>query len=326
MLFLRKHLNPKIILLIFVFSLLPLGFIAAGSEADSFHFTVTADMRYNHEQFRKVCKAINKKMGGPGVFHVSAGDIGPLAKNRKIIDEEFGADAIWYPVAGNHDSENPSNMKWIRKEFHSLPYVVNSGPVNCEETTYSFDYKNAHFVVLNEYYDGAGDTKADGNIVPGLLSWLKNDLDKNTRPFIFIFGHEPAFIMQDEYWKRTRHYGDSLDKYPENRDEFWKLLEDKRVTAYICGHTHCYSRYQHNGGKVWQVVPVACPYPENTHKYDALLNIAVSNADVKFEVYRDLDGDGAYTIYDNWTVPAAGTLRQLEWPDCMWCNYIKRIK
>ncbi len=300
--FLKKFLDLKIIALVFIFSLLPLGFIAAGDETDSFHFTVTADMRSNHEQFRKVCKAINKKMGGPGVFHVSSGDIGPLAKNRKIIDEEFGANAIWYPVAGNHDSDNPSDpdMKWIREEFHSLPYIINSGPVNCKETTYSFDFKNVHFVVLNEYYDGAGDTKADGNIVPELLSWLKNDLDKNTKPFVFIFGHEPAFPMPDEYWKRIRHLGDSLDKYPENRDAFWNLLENKHVAAYICGHTHCYSHYQHNGGKVWQVVAVACPYPENTHKHDALLNIIVSSADVKFEVYRDLDGDGEYAIYDSW--------------------------
>jgi len=301
---LKKYLNLKIIALVFIFSLLPLGFIAAGDEADSFHFTVTADMRSNHEQFRKICKAINEKMEGPGVFHISAGDIEPVAKNRKIIDEEFGADTIWYPVVGNHELENAagSDMKWIRNEFHSLLYIVNSGPVNCEETTYSFDFKNAHFVVLNEYYDGASDTGTDGDIVPELFTWLKNDLDKNTKPFIFVFGHEPAFPMPDEYWKNDRHYGDSLDKYPENRDAFWNLLEDKRVAAYICGHTHLYSHYQHNGGNVWQIVPVTCPPPGNSHKYDALLNVIVSGTDVKFEVYRDLDGDGGYAIYDSWAV------------------------
>ena len=304
--FLKRYLNLKIVALVFIFSLLPLGFIAAGNEADSFHFTVTADMRSNHEQFREVCRVINQKMEGPGVFHISVGDIEPVAKNRKIIDDEFGTDTIWYPVVGNHELEDVagSDMKWIRKEFHSLPYIVNSGPVNCEETTYSFDYKNAHFVILNEYYNGADDTKADGNIVPELLGWLKNDLDKNTKPFVFIFGHEPAFPKPDEYWKNGRHYGDCLDKYPENRDAFWNLLEDKHVIAYMCGHTHRYSHYQRDGGKVWQVVAVACPYPDNTHKYDALLNIVVSSADVKFEVYRDLDGDGAYTIYDSWTVSA----------------------
>ena len=303
MAYLKKYLNFKIIALIFVLSLSSAGFITADDNSNSFHFTVTADMRNNHEGFRKVCKAINEKAGGPGAFHISAGDINPAAKNRKIIDEEFGTDAVWYPVAGNHelDDRAGSDMKWIRNEFHSLPYIVNKGPLNCEETTYSFDYKNAHFVVLNEYYDGASDTKADGNIVPSLFSWLKEDLDKNTRPFIFVFGHEPAFSVPDEYWKTARHSGDSLDKYPENRDAFWNLLEEKDVTAYICGHTHCYSRYQHAGGNVWQVVPVTCP-PPNSHKYDAWLNIVVSGRDVNFEVYRDTDEDGKYSIYDSWTV------------------------
>jgi hypothetical protein len=294
--YLKKYLNIKILALIFIFSLFPAGFIAIGEETDSFHFTVTADMRTNHEQFREVCKVINQKMGGHGAFHVSVGDIEPVEKNRKIIDEEFGIDAIWYPVTGNHESEN--NMKWIRSTFHSLPYIVNDGPVNCEETTYSFDYKNAHFVVLNEYYNGIGDKKTDGDIVPELLSWLKNDLDENTKPFVFVFGHEPAFSMPDEHWKNNRHYGDSLDKYPENRDAFWNLLEDKRVAAYICGHTHRYSHYQRDGGKVWQITAASRPYPENTSKYDALLNVIVSGSDIKFEVYRDLYGDGEYNLTD----------------------------
>jgi hypothetical protein len=285
---------------VFIFSLLPAGFVATGDDSDSFHFTVTADMRTNYEQFRKVCKAINEETGGPGAFHVSVGDINQASENRRIIDEEFGINTVWYPVVGNHDVN--SDMKWIRDKFHSLPYIVNSGPINCEETTYSFDYKNAHFVVLNEYYNGAGDTKADGNIVPKLFTWLKNDLDKNAKPFIFVFGHEPAFIVPDEYWKNERHHGDSLDKYSENRDAFWNLLEDKNVTAYICGHTHRYSHYQREGGKVWQVVSVACPYPETTHKYDAWLNVIVSGSDVKFEVYRDTDENGKYAIYDKWTV------------------------
>ncbi|MBU0758781.1 MAG: metallophosphoesterase [Candidatus Omnitrophica bacterium] len=293
------------------------GFLSAGREAvaddgseDSFHFTVTADMRYNHGPFRKVCRAINQKSGGPGAFHISAGDIEPVSVARRIIDEEFGADMVWYPVLGNHelDDASGSDVEWIKKEFHSLPYIVNSGPVNSEETTYSFDYKNAHFVVLNEYYDGASDRGGDGDIVPELLSWLRDDLDKNTKPAIFVLGHEPAFPLPDEYWKSIRHYGDSLDKYPENRDAFWSLLEEKKVAAYICGHTHRYSHYQHEGGEVWQVVAVTFPPPDNTYRYDAWLNITVSGSTIKFEVYRDVDKDGDYMVYDSWTVSLSDRL------------------
>jgi len=304
MVYLKKFLNLKIITLVFIFSLLPTGFMAIGDEARSFHFTVTSDMRYNDKLFRKVCRAIKEKAGGPGAFHISSGDIEPAAENHRIINEEFGDDTTWYVVVGNHELDNAegSDMKWIRNEFHSLPYIVNKGPVNCEETTYSFDYQNAHFVVLNEYYNGASDTGTDGDIVPELLEWLKNDLDKNAKPFVFVFGHEPAFCMPDEYWKSARHHKDSLDKYPGNRDAFWSLLEDKSVIAYICGHTHRYSHSRHNDGRVWQIVPVTCPPPENNHKYDAWLDVTIYDGDVKFEVYRDTDEDGEYALNDSWTV------------------------
>jgi hypothetical protein len=45
----------------------------------------------------------------------------------------------------------------------SLPSIVNAGPPGCEETTYSFDYGDAHFVVLNEYYNGTSDRGTDGD-------------------------------------------------------------------------------------------------------------------------------------------------------------------
>lgn len=304
--YLKRYIVFRSLALIFVFTLMPAGLtsLAEKEPADSFHFTVTADMRYNYKGFYEVCKAINKEVGGPGAFHVSAGDIEPVTKNRKIIDKEFGVDTVWYPVVGNHelDDKSGSNIRWIRGEFHSLPYIVNSGPANCEETTYSFDYKNSHFVVLNEYYDGTSDTGTDGDVVHRLLAWLKDDLDKNTKPAVFVFGHEPAFPIPDEHWKNTRHYKDSLNKYPENRDAFWDLLEEEGVAAYICGHAHRYSHYRRDDGNVWQIVAVTCPPPENTHKYDAWLNVIVSDKDIRFEVYRDVDGDGKYTADDSWTV------------------------
>ena len=44
---------------------------------------------------------------------------------------------------------------------------------------------------------------------------------------------------------------DSLNAYPAHRDRFWDLLKTYKVTAYVCGHTHNYNTYFHDG--VWQV-------------------------------------------------------------------------
>jgi hypothetical protein len=295
----------RFILFLFIFSFFPvMPRVSAGNEQEnSFHFTVTADMRYNHKQFRETCKAIKSEAGGPGAFHVSVGDVEPVDMNRKIIDEEFGGNTTWYVVVGNHELDDPKglDMKWIREQFYSLPGIVNKGPAGCEETTYSFDYRNAHFIVLNEYYDGKSDTGTDGDVVPELLSWLKEDLDKNTKPAVFVFGHEPAFPVPDEHWGTVRHKGDSLNRHAENRDAFWNLLEDKGAAAYICGHIHRYSHYRHEEGNVWQITAVTYPPPDNDLKYDAWLDITVSDKDIRFEVYRDLDRDGTYIAEHSWT-------------------------
>jgi hypothetical protein len=171
-------------------------------------FSVAADMRgytgNNRDYFRNTCDQI--AFGGRGDFMISPGD-----------------------------------MDWLRLfnwKGNSLPNVVNVGPAGSIETTYSFDYGDAHFIVLNEYYDGSSDTGTDGDVVDSLYQWLVDDLTTNTAPIVFAFGHEPAYPQPDDENGRIRHAGDSLNLY-------------NGVTAYICGHTHNYSTFEKDG--VWQI-------------------------------------------------------------------------
>jgi hypothetical protein len=105
--------------------------------------------------------------------------------------------------------------------------------------------------VINEYYDGTIDTGTDGDVVDALYSWLKDDLNTNTKPIVFVLVHEPAYPLPDEESGRLRHAEDSLNLHLTNRDRFWSLLESSGVTAYICGHTHNYSTALF--GTVWQI-------------------------------------------------------------------------
>ena len=41
-----------------------------------------------------------------------------------------------------------------------------------------------HFVVINEYFDGASDTGTDGDVVNALYIWLDADLSINTKPIV----------------------------------------------------------------------------------------------------------------------------------------------
>jgi hypothetical protein len=204
------------------------------------------------DYFRNACEQI--AFGGAGDFMVSPGDIDPPANTYATIRKYIGHIYTWYPVVGNHETETASDMDWLRifnRDGNTLPNIVNAGPAGCEETTYSFDYGNTHFVILNEYFDGSLDVGTDGDVVASLRAWLEDDLINYGKPVTFVFGHEPAFPQPDADNGRIRHAGDSLDKYPGNRDAFWNVLAVHNVTAYICGHTHNYSSIEQNG--IWQI-------------------------------------------------------------------------
>jgi hypothetical protein len=278
--------------------------VPATPPAGSFHFTVTADMRGYHIKFGNLLQAINDGPG-PGIFHVSIGDIDDtIPENRAQIDDKFGAAAIWYPIIGNHEAETMSDMEWLRTEYKignngrtAFKFSTNQdGPAGSVETTYSWDYGNAHFIALNQYWDGGmtlgSDNATDGDIVAALYNWLSADLTANTKPFVFVFGHEPAFPY-------NRHVGNSLDQYPNNRDAFWSLLEAEGIQAFFCGHTHYYSKHcgdkDHVGG-VWQLdVGNAGNDPGDGLTY---FNVVVGSSQATVNVYRD-GGTGVFTLFES---------------------------
>jgi hypothetical protein len=233
----------------------------------SVSFSVASDMRNytgcSVDHFRGACETLSK--GGPGQFMVSAGDIDPPSQAFAAIRSYIGPDYTWYPVVGNHESETSSDMAWLRgfnENGTALPNIVRAGPAGCEETTYSFDYGNVHFVVLNQYFDGARDNAGDGDVPDALYNWLDSDLAASLKQIILVFGHEPAYPQPDAESGRLRHENDSLNAHPANRDRFWQCLADRGVTAYICGHTHDYSvvRVKRDGSidqsgasGVWQI-------------------------------------------------------------------------
>ncbi|MCD6122673.1 MAG: metallophosphoesterase [Spirochaetales bacterium] len=253
----KNSLTKTLVLSIFLVLLLVTSCNTGTAEDNgnvSFAFTVTADMRNytgdNKDYFRGACETIALKE--PGAFMISPGDIDPPSYAYNTIQKYIGADYPWYPVVGNHEAETAEYMAWLRtfnKGGNTLPHITNTGPPASIETTYSFDYKNAHFIILNEYFDGVSDTGTDGDVTDSLYSWLSGDLSQfsslpdTEKPLIFVFGHEPAYPQADEDTGRMRHEYDSLNEHEANRDRFWNLLSDYGVKAYICGHTHNYSIY-----------------------------------------------------------------------------------
>ncbi|MCD4783878.1 MAG: metallophosphoesterase [Candidatus Eremiobacteraeota bacterium] len=169
---------------------------------------------------------------------------------------------VW-PSIGNHETINKEDMTTYLNFFND---VYMNGPKDERGLTYSFDYKNSHFVsVQTNHY-----VKKTKNDPYGLmeqyikdLDWLEKDLSsarKRGIKHIFVFGHMPAFPI-------GAHLADSLPnanmilknpkdpsarRYLKQRDKFWDVLVKYKVSAYICGHEHCYGRQRIRG--VYQIL------------------------------------------------------------------------
>lgn len=301
------HLTFVLVALTFVVSACNLGGPDVTEDTiRPFSFAVACDMRqYSGDgsydgpsYFRGVCEAIAGI--DPGAFMVSPGDCDPPGDARWTLDEVLGEAYMWYPVVGNHEAETPSDMEYLRTYDYeangmALPNVVDSGPSGSEWTTYSFDYANAHFVVLNEYYDGTSDTGTDGDVVDELYAWLAADLAATTKEHIFVFGHEPAYPQPDADNGRERHMSDSLNKYAAHRDRFWDLLAAHDVVAYVNGHTHNYSAVKIGG--VWQIDVGHCRGAGDTGAPSTFVLFHVDGPTVEFVAYRD-EHDGVYDYDD----------------------------
>jgi len=295
-----KMIRTILVVLLIIVNTTPAKTEVLSNIDSSFAFIVTTDMRefagpefQTSQYFLGTCEAIRDI--GKGSFMISPGDIDPPQHVYATVKNTLGEDYLWYPLVGNHEAETPSDMEWLRNWGKAdIPNLVRRGPENCEETTFAFDYGNAHFVMLNEYFNGSSDYQGNADIVKPLYNWLKNDLETNIKPLIFIIGHEPFVSLPDFHNGRHRHKGDNLDEYPENSHRFQELLREHHIVAYICGHTHNFSYAKING--LWQIDAGHCRGIGDTGARSTFLKFRIENQSCRVEVYRDDASGGTYEL------------------------------
>jgi hypothetical protein len=273
------------------------GFAAQTNDsvADGFSFIVAGDMRNFVEptadgkhQFDGACEAIRQT--GGGAFMILPGDFDPPEKVREMLDRHLGTNYPCYFAVGDHESQSAANMTWFRRwETGNLPHLVRRGPAGAEATTYSFDFGNSHFAVLNNFFDGKSDS-AKPDLSEASMSWLEQDLSSNREPVVWVVSHKPIECLPDMDSGRLRHAGDSLIIDPERRKRFVALLDKYHVRALICGHTHGCSVEKVEG--VWQADSGHARGAGDPGAPSTFLKIRVAGGQAWVFVYRaDANGD-----------------------------------
>jgi predicted phosphodiesterase len=266
-------------------------------EGADFEFVVVSDIeaanaaQYDSAAyFPGVCEAIRK--AGKGAFLVAAGDISPPAILDGMIRRVLGEDYPWHAVVGNHDVKD-KHMSWIRSHAQAAPGVVRRGPERCEQTTYSFDHGDAHFVILNEYYSGLSDSEQWSDVCPSLYDWLEKDLAENRRKHVFVFGHEPIASAPDADNGKLTHEETNLGRHAKNAHRLWRLLRERGVTAYVCGHAQTFSWAKLNG--VWQICAGHAQGMLSRDARSTFLRFLVRPGGCRAQVYR-MDEAGTYRL------------------------------
>ena len=150
--------------------------------------------------------------------------------------------SVWIaPVMGNHDVTYNNGQSFI-DVFVNPPNATNPAE---RELYYSFDYGNAHFVMLNHYFEMSTVGSAQYN-------WLQNDLASSTQFWKFVVFHEPA------YFSDPNQLPSGNTKIVQN---LVPLFEQYNVDMVLSGHQHLYERlYPLLGGQVSTIEAGAVVY------------------------------------------------------------------
>jgi len=147
---------------------------------------------------------------------------------------------VWsnYPHPGTSPDPNDNNMlRWLNvfgNDFYPKQKLPGNGPADEKFMTYSVTHKNAFIALLDNYAGTRHDFQHKIN-----QKWLDDQLAANTKPHIFISGHEQAF--------RALH-SDCLDYFPAQRDAFWTAIKNAGGRTYFCGHDHFYDHARVDDG------------------------------------------------------------------------------
>lgn len=145
---------------------------------------------------------------------------------------EFLRNTPLWPALGNHDVMSHGTIPGTYRfhEFFTLPQRGECGGVPSEnESYYSFDWANVHFVCLDSTVARITDST-------DMVAWLKMDLEASrSQDWLIAFWHHPPYSS-------GHHDSDTEPESSFIRSVAIRELEKYDVDLVLCGHNHSYGR------------------------------------------------------------------------------------
>lgn len=133
-----------------------------------------------------------------------------------------------WAIIGNHDAR-----RWAFYDIFDFPANGESGGITSKHKEfYSIDNGNLHLVMLDSE---TVDRDSDGE----MATWLRKDLQANTKPWVIVAFHTPAYSdgghKSDDDW-------DSGGRLKDMRENFVPIFDQYGVDLVLNGHSHGYER------------------------------------------------------------------------------------
>lgn len=215
----------------------------------------------------------------------------------------YDAGIGFFPLRGNHDSGTAAANyfptlfpqttgtanTWGASQFDSPYFAGASDPNKLKGLSYSFDYGNARFVLLDQFTrkDGSGSTNS--NIVDQ-VDWIDTRLDgKGASNHGFVFAHK-ELIGQNH---TDSLFGSNPASNATAQNAFIASLDENGVRYAIGGHDHMHHRSlvtsPDRNSQVQQIIASSNSYkfyvPANPTSKDEIYNVPNREQVVQQELY-----------------------------------------